>query len=171
MSYLVFKSVRSLVLRVVRKRYDVPRIYPFLSGFRAFFAVSGISGFRCFVRLNWDFAGAPSRTPASTSAKADPSLASSVGRNAKNVPLARSCPAGRVSTSSVRVLRPLTNWGLPSCICQPPTGAPSRTRTCNRRIRSPLLYPLSHGRASYDRFAWFAHRDSVRFGCTSRAPK
>ena len=28
-------------------------------------------------------------------------------------------------------------------------GAPSRTRTCNRRIRSPLLYPLSHGRALY----------------------
>ena len=25
-------------------------------------------------------------------------------------------------------------------------GAPSRTRTCNRRIRSPMLYPLSHGR-------------------------
>ena len=57
-------------------------------------------------------------------------------------------------------------------------GAPSRTRTCNRRIRSPLLYPLSHGRASYDRFAWFAHRSSVHFGCnvrlvgrTSHAPK
>ena len=167
-----------MVLRVVHKRYEVPVVYPFLSGFRAFFAVSGISGFRRFERLNWYFTGAPSRTPASPSAKADPSLASSVGRNAKNVPLARSCPAGRVSTSSVRVLRPLTNWGLPSCGCQPPTGAPSRTRTCNRRIRSPLLYPLSHGRASYDRFAWFAHRDSVRFGCetridsyTSRAPK
>lgn len=26
------------------------------------------------------------------------------------------------------------------------SGAPSRTRTCNRRIRSPMLYPLSHGR-------------------------
>ena len=28
------------------------------------------------------------------------------------------------------------------------TGAPSRNRTYNRRIRSPMLYPLSHGRAS-----------------------
>ena len=155
-----------------------PRGLSCFSGFSAFFAGSAISKLRRLMHLNWDFTGAPSRTPASPSAKADPSLASSVGRNAKNVPLARSCPAGRVSTSSVRVLRPLTNWGLPSCGCQPPTGAPSRTRTCNRRIRSPLLYPLSHGRASYDRFAWFAHRDSVRFGCetridsyTSRAPK
>ena len=26
------------------------------------------------------------------------------------------------------------------------SGAPSRTRTYNRRIRSPMLYPLSHGR-------------------------
>lgn len=26
------------------------------------------------------------------------------------------------------------------------TGAPSRNRTYNLRIRSPLLYPLSHGR-------------------------
>ena len=148
-----------------------PRGLSCFSGFSAFFAGSAISKLRRLMHLNWDFTGAPSRTPASPSAKADPSLASSVGRNAKNVPLARSCPAGRVSTSSVRVLRPLTNWGLPSCGCQPPTGAPSRTRICNRRIRSPLLYPLSHGRASYDRFAWFAHRDSVRFGCTSRAPK
>ena len=148
-----------------------PRGLSCFSGFSAFFAGSAISKLRRLRHLHWDFTGAPSRTPASPSAKADPSLASSVGRNAKNVPLARSCPAGRVSTSSVRVLRPLTNWGLPSCGCQPPTGAPSRTRTCNRRIRSPLLYPLSHGRASYDRFAWFAHRDSVRFGCTSRAPK
>ena len=148
-----------------------PRCLSFLSGFSVVFAGSAISKLRRLMHLTWDFTGAPSRTPASPSAKADPSLASSVGRNAKNVPLARSCPAGRVSTSSVRVLRPLTNWGLPSCGCQPPTGAPSRTRTCNRRIRSPLLYPLSHGRASYDRFAWFAHRDSVRFGCTSRAPK
>ena len=148
-----------------------PRGLSCFSGFSAFFAGSAISKLRRLMHLNWDFTGAPSRTPASPSAKADPSLASSVGRNAKNVPLARSCPAGRVSTSSVRVLRPLTNWGLPSCGCQPPTGAPSRTRTCNQRIRSPLLYPLSHGRASYDRFAWFAHRDSVRFGCTSRAPK
>ena len=148
-----------------------PRCLSFLSGFSVVFAGSAISKLQRLMHLNWDFTGAPSRTPASPSAKADPSLASSVGRNAKNVPLARSCPAGRVSTSSVRVLRPLTNWGLPSCGCQLPTGAPSRTRTCNRRIRSPLLYPLSHGRASYDRFAWFAHRDSVRFGCTSRAPK
>ena len=148
-----------------------PRCLSFLSGFSVVFAGSAISKLRRLMHLTWDFTGAPSRTPASPSAKTDPSLASSVGRNAKNVPLARSCPAGRVSTLSVRVLRPLTNWGLPSCGCQPPTGAPSRTRTCNRRIRSPLLYPLSHGRASYDRFAWFAHRDSVRFGCTSRAPK
>ena len=28
-------------------------------------------------------------------------------------------------------------------------GAPGRTRTCNRRIRSPMLYPLSHGRIRY----------------------
>ena len=27
-------------------------------------------------------------------------------------------------------------------------GAPSRNRTYNRRIRSPMLYPLSHGRAT-----------------------
>ena len=155
------------MLLVVHKRYDVPRIYPFLSGFRAFFAGSGISEFQVFERLSWDFAGAPSRTPASPSAKTDPSLASSVGRNAKNVPLARSCPAGRVSTSSVRVLRPLTNWGLPSRGCQPPTGAPSRTRTCNRRIRSPLLYPLSHGRASYDRFAWLALQSSGQASVTT----
>ena len=39
-------------------------------------------------------------------ANSDPSLASSVGRNAKNVPLARFCPAGRVSTSSVQILLP-----------------------------------------------------------------
>ena len=26
---------------------------------------------------------------------------------------------------------------------------PGRTRTCNRRIRSPLLYPLSHGRLTF----------------------
>ena len=32
---------------------------------------------------------------------------------------------------------------FPACTS---TGAPSRTRTCNRRIRSPMLYPLSHGR-------------------------
>ncbi len=115
-----------------------PRCLSFLSGFSVVFAGSAISKLRRLMHLTWDFTGAPSRTPASPSAKADPSLASSVGRNAKNVPLARSCPAGRVSTSSVRVLRPLTNWGLPSCGCQPPTGAPSRIRTCNRRIRSPL---------------------------------
>ena len=28
-------------------------------------------------------------------------------------------------------------------------GAPGRTRTCNRRIRSPLLYPLSHERVCF----------------------
>ena len=42
--------------------------------------------------------------------KAEPSLASSVGRNAKNMPLACFCPAGRVSTSSVQV--PLLTWDI-----------------------------------------------------------
>ncbi len=32
-------------------------------------------------------------------------------------------------------------------------GAPGRIRTCNPRIRSPMLYPLSHGR-------WSGRRDS-----------
>ena len=30
-----------------------------------------------------------------------------------------------------------------------PSGAPSRNRTYNLRIRSPLLYPLSHGRLTF----------------------
>ncbi len=50
------------------------------------------------------------------------------------------------------------------------SGAPSRNRTYNLRIRSPLLYPLSHGRASSSRldgFAIIAHRRAVRDGSLS----
>ena len=31
------------------------------------------------------------------------------------------------------------------------TGAPGRIRTCSRRLRRPVLYPLSHGRHDYGR--------------------
>ena len=80
--------------------------------------------------------------------KSDPSLASSVGRNAKNAPLARFCPAGRVSTSSVRV-PPLGLTGKYKKAGSLPNlrvyrGGDGGTRTPDPYVANVMLYQLSY---------------------------
>ena len=81
-------------------------------------------------------------------ANSDPSLASSVGRNAKNAPLARFCPAGRVSTSSVRV-PPLGLTGKYKKAGSLPNlrvyrGGDGGTRTPDPYVANVMLYQLSY---------------------------
>lgn len=45
-----------------------------------------------------------------------------------------------------------------NCVPQHHIGTPDRTRTCNRWIRSPLLYPLSYGGIGQKVLGWWEER-------------
>jgi hypothetical protein len=49
----------------------------------------------------------------------------------------------------------------------PRDGAPGRIRTCDHRLRRPMLYPLSYGRVFWDQGGW---NGAPRLKYTARSP-